>query len=133
MGNRDRMRVFKNGRVWHGWFYTADGKRVQRSTRMRSKAAAEAVVSEWERAAADPGYAATSTATLSHALKLLVEDREQQAKAGRRAGSTVRFYREKAGVLTRILETNERGEYTPLLLSQLRTWHVDRYIAQRRS
>src|SRR5262249_44042360 len=38
----------------------------------------------------------------------------------------------KAGVLTRILETNERGEYTPMLLAHLRPWHVDRYIAQRR-
>ena len=72
---------------------------------MRSKAAAEAVLAEWERAAADPDYAIASTATLSSALKLLVDDREQQAKAGRRAPSTVGFYREKAGVLTRILET----------------------------
>jgi hypothetical protein len=67
---------------------------------MRSKA--EAVVAEWERAAADPNYATASTATLSQALKLLVDDREQQARAGRRADSTVAFYREKAGVLTRI-------------------------------
>jgi len=28
MRKRDRMRVFKNGRIWHGWFYTPDGKRV---------------------------------------------------------------------------------------------------------
>jgi len=130
---RDRMRVFKNGRIWHGWFYTPDGKRVQRSTRMRSKAAAEAVVAEWERAAADPNYAAASTATLSQALKLLADDREQQAKAGRRADSTVAFYREKAGVLNRLLETDEHGEYAPLLLAQLRPWHVDRFISQRRS
>jgi hypothetical protein len=72
-----------------------------------AKAAAEAVVAEWERAAADPNYVAASTATLSQALKLLVDDREQQAKAGRRADSTVAFYREKAGVLTRLLETDE--------------------------
>src|SRR2546427_6846891 len=98
MGNRDRMRVFKKGPTWHGWFYTPDGKRFQRSTRMRSKAAAEAVVAEWERAAADPNYAAASTPTLSHALKLLIEDREQQAKAGGRADSTVGVYREKARV-----------------------------------
>jgi hypothetical protein len=130
MGNRDRMRVLKKGRTWHGWYHTRDGKRVQRSTWMRSNAAAEAVLAEWERAAADPDYAIASTANLSSALKLLVDDREQQAKAGRRAASTVGFYREKAGVLTRVLETDEQGEYMPLLLAQLRPWHVDQFIAR---
>ena len=36
-------------------------------------------------------------------------------------------------ILTRILETDEHGEYAPLLLAQLRPWQVDQYIAQRRS
>jgi len=28
---------------------------------------------------------------------------------------------------------DEHGEYAPLLLAQLRPWHVDRFIAERRS
>ena len=49
------------------------------------------------------------------------------------ADSTVAFYREKAGVLTRLLETDEHARYAPLLLAQFRPWHVDRFISQRRS
>src|SRR5207237_9123229 len=62
-----------------------------------------------------------------------LDDREQQAEVGSRAAATVAFYREKAGVLTRVLETDEQGEYVPLLLAQLRPWHVDQFIARRRS
>ena len=36
-------------------------------------------------------------------------------------------------MLTRILETGEQGEIVPLLLAQLWPWHVDRFIARRRS
>ncbi len=52
-------RVFKRagGRVWYGWFYE-NGHRIQRSTRCRDMTAAEAVVRQWQRDAADPDHAA---------------------------------------------------------------------------
>ncbi len=72
-------RIYKRGRVWHGWFYL-DGQRVFRSTRCRDRAAAEAVVRQWERDAADPAHAAARTATLTTALQLLLRlDREEVA------------------------------------------------------
>jgi hypothetical protein len=40
---------------------------------------------------------------------------------------------EKAGVLTRILESDERGEYVPLRLARLGADDVDRFIAARRA
>ncbi len=65
------QRLFKRGRVWYGWVYE-DGRRVTRTTKCRDRNAAEAVVRQWERDAADPDHAAARTATLSTALQLLL-------------------------------------------------------------
>jgi hypothetical protein len=50
--------LFKRGDTWYAWFYDANGKRYQRTTRQTDKRAAEATLREWERRAADPTYAA---------------------------------------------------------------------------
>ncbi len=126
------MRIFKRGSTWYAWVYDRDGRRQQRTTRCHDRQAAEAVARQWERDSADPDHAAASRATLSDALKLLLNDREEKALAGRGASSTVRFYKEKAGVLTRILETDENGKYSPLLLGRLQAADVDRFISARR-
>src|SRR5262249_38082686 len=117
------MRLFKRGRVWWCWYWQ-DGKRCLRSTKCRDQKAAELVARNWERDAADPEHAAARTATLSHALTLLLNDREEQARAGRRSFGTVAFYREKAGHLVRIFELGADGDRAPFLLAKLRPAHV---------
>jgi integrase len=93
------QRLFKRGGTWYGWFFEADGKRIQRSTRCRDKQAAEAVLREWERRASDPAYAAANTATLERALAEFLADR---ARKGRAKG-TLDSYRVKAGHVVRLL------------------------------
>jgi hypothetical protein len=61
-------RLFKRNGTWYGWFFDLEGVRVQRSTKCRDKQAAESVLKEWERRAANPAYAAANTATLERAL-----------------------------------------------------------------
>jgi hypothetical protein len=129
---RDDARLYKRGRVWWGWVYDYDGNRIDFSTRCRDKDAARILCKQREAEAADPNYAASARASLGEALKLLIEDREQAAKAGRRADATVKMHREKAGVLTRILETSGADEYAPLRLARLGAADVDRFIAARR-
>jgi hypothetical protein len=59
------QRLFKRNGTWYGWFFDAEGQRIQHSTKCKDKQAAEAVLREWERRAADPAYAAANTATLN--------------------------------------------------------------------
>lgn len=121
------MRLFKRGRVWYCNVYEG-GVRVQRSTRCCDHKAAQARARLLELAGADPDHARTVAATLSDALRLLVENRRELATAGRRSADTVRFYERKAGTLARILESAG-----PLPLTSLRAHHVDAYISQRRA
>ncbi len=125
------MRLFKRGSTWYGLFY-ADGVRIQQSTRCHDKKAAEAVLRQWERDAADPAYAASKNTSLSDALMLLVTRRAEDAAAGRKSLATVAFYKCKAGHLVRIFEMNNEGEYVPFPLCQLTAARVDEYISRRR-
>ncbi len=125
------QRLFKRGRVWHGWFYE-QGKRIIRSTRCRDRAAAEAVARQWERDAADPDHAAARTATLTSALQLLLTRDAEEVRAGRRSPDTVAFHRTKAGHLVRLFETDAEGRHVPFPLATLRPADVDRYISVRR-
>jgi len=125
------QRLFKRGRVWHGWFYE-HGKRVIRTTRCRDRAAAEAVARQWERDAADPDHAAARTATLTSALQLLLTRDAEEVLAGRRSPDTVAFHRSKAGHLVRLFETDAEGRHVPFPLATLRPADVDRYISVRR-
>ncbi len=124
-------RIFKRGRVWHGWFYE-NGRRVVRTTRCRDRAAAERVARQWERDAADPDHAAARTATLTGALQLLLDRDEEEVRAGRRSPDTVDFHRSKAGHLVRIFETDAEGKHVSFPLASLRAAHVDGYISKRR-
>ncbi len=126
------MRLFKRGRVWWCWYYD-NGQRCYRSTKCRDLKAAELAARNWERDTADPHYAAARTATISRALTLLLNDREEQARVGRRSFDTVSFYREKAGHLVRIFELDATGNRVPFLLTKLEPAHVDSYISQRRA
>jgi integrase len=127
------VRLYKHdgGDVWYADIRVG-GKRLKRSTRCTDKKAAEAVARQWERDAADPDHAATSKATLTAALNLLLKDRETQAKVGRKSASTAAFYKAKAGHWTRVLETNSADNYTAFPLAQLQARHVDEYIETRR-
>jgi hypothetical protein len=115
-------RRYKRGKIWWGEYYDAGNERQRRSTRCTDAQAADARISEWERAAADPAYAATHQATVKGALEHARLDRKV---AKRRAEGTLHMYKVKAGHLVRVL-----GEDTPL--SHLRSARpVDDYIAKR--
>jgi integrase len=120
------VRIFKRGDVWYCWFY-ANGKQVQRSTRSRDRKAAELRARQWERAAADPDYAAAEAATVSDALELLLDERRAQAAGGSRSVYTVRFYESKAGHLKRLFEPSG-----PAPLAGVTAARVRAYVTQRR-
>jgi hypothetical protein len=126
------QRLFKRGRVWYGWVYE-NGRRITRTTKCRDRSAAEAVVRQWERDAADPDHAAARTATLTSALQLLLKLDEEEVAAGRRSRDTVDFHEAKAGHLVRVFETDARGESVPFPLARLRPADVDGYISRRRA
>jgi len=126
------QRLFKRGRIWYGWVYE-QGRRITRTTKCRDRNAAEIVAKQWERDAADPDYAAARTATLTDALKLLLDLDEEEVGAGRRSRGTVDFHQAKSGHLVRVFETDGAEQYAPFPLSRLRPHHVDGYISRRRS
>jgi hypothetical protein len=117
-------------RVWYGIVYE-NGQRIQRSTRCVDRKAAEAVVRGWERDAADPDHAAAQKATLSDALELLVQRKQEQHGAGLRSAATVQFHQRKAGHLTRVFETDTAGDFAPFFLRALRAPQVHAYVSQR--
>lgn len=125
------MRVFRRGKTYYCYVYE-NGVRVQRSTRCQDKKAAEVVARRLERDAADPDHATTAAASLSDALKLLLDARGEKAKAKRGSAETVAFYKRKAGHLVRIFETLDDGAYLPFRLQDLRADDVDDYISTRR-
>src|SRR5262249_46020064 len=109
-----------------------NGIRRQVSTRCTDLKAAELALRLLERDVADPAHAAAKKASLSDALKLLLERRTEEATAGRRSHEPVAFYRRKAGHLTPIFEYLDDGKYAPFLLTTLRAADVDHYIPHRR-
>lgn len=124
------MRLRKRGDTWHAEFYelAPDGTRVRvrRSTGCTDKAAADARGRQLERDAADPDHARTRGATLNDACALLLGARREQARAGRKADATVRFYESKCGQLLRVLGHD-------LALARLDAAKVDAYISARRA
>ncbi len=90
------MRLRKRGDIWHVRYWR-DGERVSESTHQTSRKAAETVGLQLERDASDPDHAATVGKTLSDAFGLLIREREEEARAGRKSLATVAFYRQKAG------------------------------------
>jgi integrase len=120
-------RIFKRGRIWYGWFYEG-GERVQRSTKCTDRRAAETVVRDWERAAADPDHAAAHGALMREALALVLAASSEKAETGRGSSETTAYYARKVGHLSRIFEPDER----PFRLAALRPRHVDDYVTQRR-
>jgi hypothetical protein len=75
--------LFQVGKIWYAWVYQDLGggrrKRIRKSTGCTDKKAALAVLSGWERKAADPSGAAKTAATLKQAFELL--ERATLAKA----------------------------------------------------
>jgi len=153
------MQLRKRGNVWHALYYDENGKRRWRSTQCSDKRAATKRAEQFERDAADPDHAAANKATLSDALQLLLNDRGEQARAGRKSPKTVDFYRVKAGHLVRVFETHDThdanntrdtdnphgthdtcgadnthgvAQRIPFRLAGLDAADVDRYISQRR-
>lgn len=122
---RDDERLFKVGDTWHTWVYVA-GKRVKRTTRCRTKAAARVVARQFEEAAADPARAATQATTLDDALTAVLRLRREQAKTGARSSDTADFYLKKAGQLLRVL-----GREFPIAML-IDSRPLDGYVSTRR-
>ena len=127
----DVPRLHKRGQIWWTWVY-ADGHRSARSTGCRDRKAAELFARDLERAAADPTYAAANETSLGQALSMLVQDRLEQARAGRKSIHTAEMYRKQAGHWLRILEYDATGKHTPLALAALQPPHGARRTAYRR-
>jgi integrase len=127
-------RLYLRGRIWWGWIYDLDGKRTDFSTKQRDKKSARLRLRDEERRATDPNYARSHT-TLSYALQLLIKDRLEGSRAvpPTCSAATVKMYQQKAGVLTRILETDAAGEFEPLPLNKISADLVDAYISARRA
>jgi len=129
----------KRGRVWQAIFYDHTGKRRFASTHCTDKRAAEIAAGRLEREAQDPGHAAEDPTTISDAIELLIQNREELVGAGKRSPETVRMYRVKAGHVIRILENvvvDQDGlevSRTPLLLTRLTPGAVDDMISTRRA
>ncbi|MDX2053800.1 MAG: site-specific integrase [Polyangiaceae bacterium] len=114
------QRLFKRNGTWYGWVFDCEGKRIQRSTKCRDKRAAEIVLREWERRAADPTYAASHATSIEQALKQFLTDRLFKG----RAAGTLSSYRVKAGHVVRLF-----GGDTSLAKVDARA--VDRFIETR--
>jgi integrase len=119
------VRLRKRNGVYHVRYWL-NGVRVERSTKLSDKKAAEALARQWERDAADPDHENARRATLNEALTLLLREREEEAKARRKSEGTVAFYREKAGHWARVL-----GHDFPLAQVSVRV--VRDYISRRRA
>ena len=104
--------------IWYAHFFES-GVRRQVSTHCTDLKAAELKLRQLERDGADPAHAASQNASLSAALRLLIDRRTEEAIAGRRSHETVAFYRRKAGHLTRIFEYPTGQTFQPFLLKDL--------------
>ena len=110
--------MFKRGDKWFAW-NPLTGKRE--ATRCTDKKAAQLVVAEWERRAADPSYNDASSKTLAHGVELLMTVlRREDSAAG-----TIEMYDQKTAQLGRIL-----GDHVSLQ-SLMSSERVDLYIAAR--
>jgi integrase len=116
----------RNGeRVW--WASWTEGKRTKRrSTHCSTKSAAEVVITRWERERADPVYAAAQGATFGVEAGRFLKTCEGAVKRGRMAPETLSMYRQKAGVLVRIIGSDTR-------LSTFDATTFPAYLEQRRA
>jgi hypothetical protein len=129
---KDTYRLTKRGRVWYAHFFE-NGVRRLLSTHCTDLKAANLKLREFERDGANPAHAATQKASLTDALRLLLQRRTEEAIAGRKSHETVAFYKRKAGHLTRLFEDSAEAGYQPFLLKDLTAADVDSYISRRRA
>ena len=122
----------KRGRYWYG-FVRVDGvSSDEQSTGCGDRQAAETVLRQWERDAADPHRAAKKRATLDDALARMIESCEELAKTRppKLAQSTVEMYEKKAAVLkTVFLALDEPVTH----LWQISRESIRRYVSFRRA
>lgn len=126
-------RLRKRGDTWYAIYYDRNGRRLFKSTLCSDKRAAETVARRLERQAQDPDHAAKNETSLSMILESLIDDRVEQATAGKRSHETVKMYRAKAGHLKRVFEIDANGEHLPFRVAALSARHVDTYISKRRT
>lgn len=110
--------MFKRGKKYFAW-NPLTGKRE--ATGCTDRKAAEFVVAEWERRAADPSYNDAASKTLGHGAELLMAVLRRSDKAD----ATISMYDQKIAQLGRVL-----GDQTPLQ-ALMHSDRIDAYIAQR--
>lgn len=113
---RLHRRRLKSGELgaWIGTYYDADGRRHQLSTRTTDRKAAEAIVREWERRAADPAHAATHKTTVDQALVELRAELTRSVERGDRAVVSLRADRSRLGHLSRLMGRRALAEVSPV-------------------
>lgn len=92
-------RLFKRGRIWHGWVRHEDGSLKRHSTKCTDRRAAELVISQLEREHADPATQATRKTTTAKLLDDYVRSRIRM----KRRPDSIEFVRKKSGVLLSLL------------------------------
>jgi integrase len=120
------MSIRRRGRFFHGSIRVNGVYVPYRSTGCTDRKAAEAVLADWEREAADPSYAASKRATLDEACSGLLKHYSGLVAVGKRAPATESYYTEKLGTVCRVV-----GPKTPLSL--ILAAAVDAFIVNRRA
>lgn len=101
--------MYKRGSVWHAW----NPKTKQReSTGRTDRRAAESVVADWQRAAADPTYQDASSKTLADLYRIVLDEKRRRG----RAEGTIEMYDQKLRQWARVAESvgSRLGERTPV-------------------
>ena len=111
-------KLFKRGKVWHAWVRKRAGGVKRVSTLCTDKRAAEAVLSQLEREAVDPAYAAANKAT---SQRVLDDYYRSRVRIGRSAG-TLHHVKVKAGALLGLL---------PARAADITHAAMERYIDRR--
>jgi integrase len=120
-------RTKRNGeRVWWAT-WTENKKTKRRSTDCSTRAAAEIVISRWERERADPVYAAAQSATFGIEAGRFLKSCRGAVERGRMAAGTLQMYEQKSGTLCRILEASG-----PLRLASIDATTFQQYLNVRR-
>ncbi len=115
------MALYKRTRFWWGSYHDPrTGEFVRRSTKCADRAAAAAVVREWERASSDPHHRATHSTT----LRVAIATYKAQKLRDERTKATLGMIATHSGHFARVI-----GDET--LVRAIRAIDVDKYISTR--
>jgi integrase len=117
----------KRGKYWQARPKAGDQLGKWRSTRCTDHKAAQAVLADWERELAEPGYAAAKSVSLVQAADRVNRDYRELVRVGKKAQATADYYEEKMAVLVFVFGEHAR------LSDVAQAAMVDRYVERRRA